>query len=205
MSIVNTAIAGLPDPTRKIRELWGCQEESNGDGGPYTRIVTLIFDTNCAAGWVPPAMKLINPTLFWVVHHGQQADGTAGAQTPRGGGRSNLSLDVIHPPAAEDMMDDIGEESSDDGETWLPNPRSFPTTNTGFQKFERNLQNRIIRPQRSREVICNGAVGLFADCKQSLDADDDVAWLHKHDHIVNPPAVGSLANGNRTSSRPAAK
>jgi hypothetical protein len=31
-----------------------------------------------------------------------------------------------------------------------------------------------------------------------------VAWLREHDHIVNPPAAGSLANRKRTSSRPAA-
>jgi hypothetical protein len=29
LSIVNTAIAGLLDPSGKIRELWGCVEEPN--------------------------------------------------------------------------------------------------------------------------------------------------------------------------------
>ena len=64
LSIVNTAIAGLPVPSWKIRELCGCLEEPNGDGGPYARNVTPIFDNNAAAGWVKAAMKLSSPTLF---------------------------------------------------------------------------------------------------------------------------------------------
>ena len=204
LSIVNAAIAGLPDPSRKIRELWGCLEEPNGDGGPYARNVTPIFDNNTAAGWVKAAMKLSNPTLFCVVYRGQQADGTDGAQTPMRGGRSYLPLDDILPPPAEDMINDIGEESDDEGETRRPNPRSFSTTKTGFQKFERKLQMRIIRKQRYLEVIRNRALGRFADYKQSVVADEDVAWLREHDHIVNPPAAGSLANRKRTRSRPAA-
>jgi len=102
------------------------------------------------------------------------------------------------------MIDDIGEESDDDGETRRPYPRSFPTTKTGSQKFEWKLQKRIIRQQRYLEVIRNRAHGLFADYEQSVVADEDVAWLCKHHHIVNPPAAGSLANRKRTSSRPAA-
>jgi hypothetical protein len=31
-----------------------------------------------------------------------------------------------------------------------------------------------------------------------------VAWLREHEHIVNPPAAGSLANRKRTGSCPAA-
>ena len=49
-SIVNAAIAGLPDPSLKIRELSGILEEHNGDGGPYAHDVTSIFDNNTAAG-----------------------------------------------------------------------------------------------------------------------------------------------------------
>jgi len=64
LSIVNAAITGLPDPSRKIRELWGCLEEPNGDGCPYARNVTPIFDNNTGAGCVKAAMKLSNPTLF---------------------------------------------------------------------------------------------------------------------------------------------
>jgi len=51
-------------------------------------------------------------------------------------------------PPAEDMIDDIWEESVDNGETWRPNPSSIPTTNSGCQKFERKLYKRIIRQQR---------------------------------------------------------
>ena len=92
-------------------------------------------------------MKLSNPTLFCIVYRGQQADGTDGAQKPMRGGRSYLPLEDILPPPAEDMINDIGEESDDDGETRHPNPRSFPTTKTGFQQFQRNLQKRIIRQE----------------------------------------------------------
>jgi len=120
-------------------------------------------------------MKLSNPTLFWVVYRGQQANCTDGAQTPMLGGRSYLPLDDILPPPAEDMIDNIGEESDDDGETQRPNPRSFPTTKTGFQKLERKLQMRIIRQQRYLEVIRNHALGLLANYAQSVVSDEDVA------------------------------
>jgi len=43
--IVNAAITGLLDPSRKIREIWGCWEEPNGDGGPNARNVTPIIST----------------------------------------------------------------------------------------------------------------------------------------------------------------
>jgi hypothetical protein len=66
-------------------------------------------------------MKLSDPMLFCVVYCGQQADGTDGAQTSMCGGPSYLPLDDILPPPAEDMIDDIWEESDDDGETRRPN------------------------------------------------------------------------------------
>ena len=198
------AITGLPDPSLKIRVLWGCLEEQNGDGGPYARNVTPILEDNTGAGWVQAAMKSSNPTLFWVVYRGQQADSTDGSQTPMYGGHSYLPLDAILPPPAENMMDDIIEESDNDGYTWRPNPRSFPTSKTGFQKFEWKRQKIIIRRQQYLEVIPKHALGLFADYEQNVVADEDVAWLRKHDDIVNPPAAGSLANRKHTSSRPAA-
>jgi len=204
LSIVNAGIAGLPEPSQKIRDLWGFLEKPNGDGGLYAHNATPIFDNNTAAGWVKAAKKLSNPTLFCGVYRGQQADGTDGAQMPMRGGRSYLPLDDILPPLAEDMIDDIGEESDNDGETRRPYPRNFPTTKTGSQKFERKLHKRIIRQQRYLDVIRNRALGLFADYEQSVVADEDVAWLRKHHHIVNPPAAGSLANRKHTSSCPAA-
>jgi len=149
-------------------------------------------------------MKLSNSMVFCVIYRGQQADGTAGVQTPMSGGRSYLPLDGILPPPAEDMIGDIMGESQHNGETWRPNRGSFPTTKTGSQKFERKLQRRIVRQQRLLEVIRNLAFGLFPDYDQSLITDEDVAWLRKHDHIVNPPAAGCLANKKRTSRRPAA-
>jgi len=149
-------------------------------------------------------MKLCNPMLFCVVYRCQRADVRAGAQTPMHGGRSYLSLDNLLAPPAKDMIDNIGEESHDDGEMRHPNPRSFPMRKTGIQQFERKLQMRIIRQQRYLEVIRILALGLFANYEQGLVADEDVAWLHKHDRIVNPPAAGSLANTKHTSSCPAA-
>jgi len=123
---------------------------------------------------------------------------------PMPGGRSYLLVDDILPPPAEDMIDDSREESDDDGETQRANHRSFPTSKTGFQKFEQRLQTRNIRQQQYLEVIRNRALGLFADYEQSIVADEDVAWLRQHNHIVTVPAAGPLANRKRTSSRPAA-
>ena len=40
--------------------------------------------------------------------------------------------------------------------------------------------------------------------EQSVVADEDVAWLRKHDHVVNPPAAGSLSNRKGRSCRAAA-
>ena len=34
VSIMNTAIPGLPHPSQKTRGVWGSQEEPDGDGGP---------------------------------------------------------------------------------------------------------------------------------------------------------------------------
>jgi len=123
---------------------------------------------------------------------------------PMRGGRSYFPLDDILPPPAKDLIDHIVEESQDDGETRRPNPSSSLTTKTGFQKFERKLQKRIIRQKRYLEVIRNCALGLFAKDEQRVVSDEDVAWLRKYDHIANPPAAGSLANKKSASSRPAA-
>jgi len=57
LSIVNAAIAGLPDPSQILSELWGSREEPNGDCGQYTRHVIQIFDNNTAAEWLSAAMK----------------------------------------------------------------------------------------------------------------------------------------------------
>jgi hypothetical protein len=168
LSIMIAAITGLPDPSQKIRDLWGWLEELNGDGGPYATNVTPIFVNNTAAGWVKAAMKLSNLTLFLVVYRGQHADGTNGAQTPMGGGRSYLPLDDILQAPAEDMIDDISKESDDYGETRRPNPRSFTTTKIGFQKFERKLQKRIISQQRYLEFIRNCALGVLPITSKAL-------------------------------------
>jgi len=138
------------------------------------------------------------------VYRGQQADGTAGTQTPMRDGHSYDPLNDIPPPPAEDTIDDIRAESDDDRATWRPNPTSFLKMKTGFQKFERNLQNRIISQRRYLEVIRNRALSLVADYEQSVIDVKDVALLREHNHNVHPPAAGSLGNWKRTGSRPAA-
>ena len=59
-SIVNAAIAREQDPSQKIRELWGCLEEPNDDGGLCARNVIPIIDYNTPTRWVKAAMKLSN-------------------------------------------------------------------------------------------------------------------------------------------------
>jgi hypothetical protein len=54
-SIVNAAITGLPDPSRKIPELWHFLEEPNEHGGRYARHLTTNFDNDTAA-----------PTFLWM-------------------------------------------------------------------------------------------------------------------------------------------
>jgi hypothetical protein len=71
MSIIHDGMAHQPDPSQKLRKLWCCLAESNGDGGLYTQNVTPIFDTNTAAGWVQEVMTISDRTLFCVVYCGQ--------------------------------------------------------------------------------------------------------------------------------------
>jgi hypothetical protein len=114
--MMNAAIAGLADTRENIRKFWGCWEEHNGDGCQDAQVFTTIFDNNTAARWVKAAMKLNNPTLFSIVHYGQQADSTAGTQTPIRVGRCILHLDIILPPPAENMINHIGEGSYNDAD-----------------------------------------------------------------------------------------
>jgi len=46
------------------------------------------------------------------------------------------------------MIDNIWEESDHDAETGHLDPKSFPTTITGFQGMESKLQRGIIPQQR---------------------------------------------------------
>jgi len=205
LSILNAAIAGQPDPRRILWELWGCREERHSDGGLQAHNVTTIIGINTAAGWVQAGMKLNNPTLFGVIYRGQQATGTSGTQMIMPGGQMYLPVDDILPPPAEDMIDDIGDESDDDAEMRSLNPTCSLTTKTGFTKFQWKRQRRIIRQQQYLEVIWNCALSLFADYEHSVVADEDVVSLCDHNHSVNPPTMGSLANMIPTSSFPAAR
>jgi len=144
LSIVNSAIASLPDLSRRLQELFGCREEPIGDGGQHTHNVTSILDNNTAAGWVKAAMKWFNPLLLRISYCGQQADGTSAAQILMGGGCGYLPLDDILRPPTGDMIDDIREASDDDAEMRRPNPRSFLKMNTGTRWFERKLQRGTV-------------------------------------------------------------
>jgi len=99
--IVNAAIAGLPDRRWKIRKLYGCWEEPNGDGSLQSHIVTPFMDNNTAARWVKTAMKLNNAALFCIVCRGKLADCPAGVLMPMHCGRSYHPLH-IHPPTSSE-------------------------------------------------------------------------------------------------------
>jgi len=201
---VNATITGLPDPSQNIWDLWDCLEELEGDGGQHGSNLTLIIDNNTTTRWVKAAMKLNSSTLFCIVYHVQQAEGRSGALTPMFGGHSYLPVHHILPPPAKDMIDNIRVEWDNDAEIGHSYPRSFLTMKIGFPQFSWKLQRRISRQQRFLEVIPYCAFGLLADYEQSIVTDEDVAWLPKHNHIVNPPTVSSLANRKPTSSCPAA-
>ena len=64
LSIANAAFACLPDHSWIIRNLWGCWDDRNGDGGPHACNVTPIFNNKTAAQWVKEVMKLHNPHAF---------------------------------------------------------------------------------------------------------------------------------------------
>jgi hypothetical protein len=83
-------------------------------------------------GRVNAVMNLSNPTHVCVVHCRQQADSTAGAQTPMRSGHTYRPLADILLPPAEERIDDIEEESDRDGKMRPPNRGSFQITTTGF-------------------------------------------------------------------------
>jgi len=84
------------------------------------------------------------------------------------------------------------------------NSKGYSADENMLPKFELTLQMRIIRQQRYLEVIGDHALGVFGDYEQSLVADNDVASLHEHAHIVNAPAPGSLGYRKCTRSHLAA-
>jgi hypothetical protein len=125
---VNAAIAGLPNIRRKIPELWGSHDAPKRDGGQHVYNVAPIFKSNTAARWAQGAIYLCILWLFCFIDCSETADSIADAQMPMDGGRSYLPLDNIRSPPAEDMMNDNGAQSDDDGDTWHANSRSFPMT-----------------------------------------------------------------------------
>lgn len=116
LSIMKAGIAGLQDPSWRIRQPWRSQEEPNGDGGPHAHNVTPNFNYNTAARCIKLAIKLHKPTLFCVVYPGQQADCTSRNQLLMHGGHSYHPLDDILPPPTKDMINNIREGSGDDAD-----------------------------------------------------------------------------------------
>jgi hypothetical protein len=114
VSILNTTISGLPDPSQTILELWGYWLDPIRDGSLQAINVPSIIDNNTAASWVKAVIKLNNPTCFFVIYRSQQANGTSGAQMPIDGGLRYLTLDDTSHPPAKDKINNIGEESDDD-------------------------------------------------------------------------------------------
>jgi len=145
LSIVNSAIGSLPDRRQTIRKHWGCQVESDWNGGALTSNVTLIIKNITVARWVKAALKLKNWTLCWVIYFGQLAYCTSGTQMPMCGGLRYLLLDDILPPPAKDMINDIREKSDTDADLRHPHPLRFRAIKIGFPMFSRKLQRRIIR------------------------------------------------------------
>jgi hypothetical protein len=138
LSIVNCAIDSLPDPSRMISELWGCQEERNRECGGHACNVAPICDNSTSAQWAMLATPWSNPIHFCFIYHSEQANGTAGAQIAMHGGRSNLPLDDILSPPAKDTIEDNGVKLDDDGQTRCSNLRSYRMMKSGFEKFEQN-------------------------------------------------------------------
>jgi hypothetical protein len=62
--------------------------------------------------------KIMKRDALLGFYRSQQADGTAGAQTSMRDWHSYLLQDDSLPPPADLLVDHIGEESADEGETW---------------------------------------------------------------------------------------
>jgi len=113
-------------------------------------------------------------------------------------------MDHMLPSQAEDLIDNIGDESFNNTETPRTNRRSIQNTKRVFQQVKPDLQKSTIRQQQFHEVIPNHTHGLIANYEQSAVANKNLASLRKHNHIANPPGAGALANRQRTSIRAAA-
>jgi len=109
LSIMNPAIAGLPNPRWKIGELWDSWEQRNGDGSLSACHIPPICDHHTAAGWANLAMNVCNLKQCCVSCSGQQANIISGTQTPMCSGHSYHFLDDIVPPPAIKMINKIGE------------------------------------------------------------------------------------------------
>lgn len=122
---------------------------------------------------------------------------------PLHGGCCYFPRDDILELPAENVIYNIWVELYDDALLQRTNPRHFPKFKTGFHQFERRFEWSIIKPHRDINVIPNCAPGIFVAYKRSFVANENVACVHEHDHIVNIPAAGSRANMQHSTSCPA--
>jgi hypothetical protein len=107
LSIITVAINSLLTHRRKIHELCFCRRVLEKYRDTHSCRVTLIICNNSAAGWVDAVMKLYNPTVVYVIYHGQRADGTGAAHIPMHGCRTYISPVDIIPYQSDDMSNDI--------------------------------------------------------------------------------------------------
>jgi len=194
-SVVNAEIGGLPDPSRTIREHWGCREEPNWDGSPYSHSVTQFFDTYTSAGWVKAATKLSNPPDFasFITANMPTAQLVptrlclVPAATFLWMTSSHLQQTIWSTISGMNRMmivrlgTQIQEASQRRKESFKSLYGSF---NTGWSDSSDSLKS-----------IRNCALGLFADYEQCHVADDTVAWLCEQDHwwifpLQAPRAIG---------------
>jgi len=202
--VVNAVIPGLPLPSWKIRKHWGCLEEPTADSAQHIWNGTPIIDNNEGARWEKGTMKLHILWLVGIVDRSQHANGTSDAETDMRGGCCYFPPYNVLPPPAHDIIQDIGDESDDDAEMQCSNQTIIPTMKTGFQKFKSMVERRISRQHQFVDVIRYPVPSLCADYELSAVVDQDVAWLHKYNHIVNPPTLDSLANRKSMSNHLAA-
>jgi len=144
-------------------------------------------------------MALNNRTQFWIMYCDDEPEGTSRALTPLCCAHTHHHLHDILSPPAEHIVEDIGEKFDFDTKTWSSNPKILLTMSIGNRKFQHTLPTTNIWWQPYHEVIWNNAGGFFANYEKNVVPNEDVAWLRKHDHIVNPPAADSLTNRMHTS------
>ena len=191
-SVMETAIAALPNPSRKVRALWGITVEPGFCQAPAMQQATWLKDTNGVVAWIDRTKNLATRYLFCVLKRAiPDRDDTPGPS-----GRANLDQDALFPAPAE-MYQEIAEQSDDEAAAGCANPHNFPRTEKSFAVAIRKVKKRIIRQQRMLSLLETRARAYFSDGDERSWHQDpmEVTWLRDHDWIRNPPARGSRCFG----------